>query len=104
LLEERLMNHPDVGDAAVFGVEDPEQDEVPVAVVYAHDGHRADPDEIRAWINTRVPPHSAIRRVFVVEPSAIPRGMTGKVLRRVLRERYGTTFKRTDSNTTKRPS
>lgn len=92
IIEENLMNHPDVGDAAVCGVPHPEDDEVPIAVVYARQGRSADADSIQTWVNSRVDATSALRKVFVVEPQMIPRGVTGKVLKRVLREKYASMF------------
>lgn len=92
LLEEQLMLHPDVGDAAVFAVDHPHDGPVPVAIVYARAGRTADPEDVRSWVNERVEPHAAIRRVLVVEPAAIPRGMTGKVLKRVLRDTHVNLF------------
>ncbi|HEU0031447.1 MAG TPA: class I adenylate-forming enzyme family protein [Kofleriaceae bacterium] len=94
LLEEQLMTHPDVGDAAVFRVDHPELGPVPVAIVYARAGHTAVAEEIERWINARVESHAAVRKVLVVEPAEIPRGMTGKVLKRVLRDRHEHIFDR----------
>lgn len=91
LLEERLMMHPDIGDAAVIGVPHPEHEQAPIAVVCLRAGHTATGDEIRAW-NNDIAGAQKLAAVFVVPPAAIPRGVTGKILKRVLRETYKTTF------------
>jgi len=93
LIEEVLMAHPDVSEVAVFGVPHPEHGEAPVAALYARPGHVADAEACQAWANERVDRCAmSLQRVFVVSPSEIPRGLTGKVLKRVLRDRYASAF------------
>lgn len=93
LIEEVCMAHPDVSEAAVIGLRHPERGEVPVAVVYPRAGHAIDPEACRAWVNERVTRCAmGLERVLVVTPTDIPRGLTGKVLKRVLRERHAGVF------------
>ena len=93
LVEEVCMTHPDVGEAAIIGVRHPERGEVPIAVVYPRAGHAIDPEACRAWINERVTRcPMQLEKVLVVAPADIPRGLTGKVLKRVLRERHAGMF------------
>jgi acyl-coenzyme A synthetase/AMP-(fatty) acid ligase len=93
LIEEVCMAHPDVSEAAVIGLRHPERGEVPVAVVYPRTGHAIDPAACRAWVNERVTRCSmGLETVLVVTPADIPRGLTGKVLKRVLRERHAELF------------
>lgn len=83
-LEEVLLAHPAVAEAAVVGAEDPVQGEVPVAFLVLG---RADADvaEIRRFCRERLPAYKVPARIEVVE--AIPRGSSGKPLRPVLAAR-----------------
>jgi acyl-CoA synthetase (AMP-forming)/AMP-acid ligase II len=82
-LEALLATHPAVVEAGVVGVPDDEAGELPVAYVVAANG--VDPEKLVEWVAERVAPYERIRRVEVVEE--LPRSPTGKLLRRVLRER-----------------
>jgi acyl-CoA synthetase (AMP-forming)/AMP-acid ligase II len=82
-LEALLLSHPNIADVAVIGVLDEEGEEVPKAFVVLKEPQ--DPDEIMEFVATRVAPHKKIRRVEVVDQ--IPKSPTGKILRRILRDR-----------------
>ena len=82
-LEILLRAHPAVADAAVVGVPDERAGEVPKAFVVAR--AELDRDEVMAWVAERVAPHKRLRALDVVDE--IPKLPSGKVLRRVLRER-----------------
>jgi acyl-CoA synthetase (AMP-forming)/AMP-acid ligase II len=83
-LEALLATHPAVADAAVLGREDPEDGEVPVAVVVPRPGADPDPADLLAWVAERVSPPKRLRAVRFAE--AIPRTSSGKLLRRALRD------------------
>jgi acyl-CoA synthetase (AMP-forming)/AMP-acid ligase II len=83
-LEGLLGTHPAVADAAVLGREDPDDGEVPVAVVVPRPGAEPDPAELLAWVAERVAPHKRLRALRLAD--AIPRTPTGKLLRRALRD------------------
>jgi len=82
-VERELVAHPAVADAAVVGRPDPELGEVPVAYVAL--GQPVARDELLAWLAGRLAPWKQVRDVIVTE--RIPRGPTGKILRRDLIER-----------------
>jgi acyl-CoA synthetase (AMP-forming)/AMP-acid ligase II len=82
-LEALLLSHPNIADVAVIGVLDEEGEEVPKAFVVLKQPQ--DPSEIMEFVAARVAPHKKIRRVEVVDQ--IPKSPTGKILRRILRDR-----------------
>jgi acyl-CoA synthetase (AMP-forming)/AMP-acid ligase II len=82
-LEGLLCAHPAVADAAVVGVPDEAAGEVPKAFIVAREP--VDSEELMAWLAARVAPHKRLRSVEVID--AIPKLPSGKILRRVLRER-----------------
>jgi acyl-CoA synthetase (AMP-forming)/AMP-acid ligase II len=81
-LEALLGAHPAVADAAVLGRQDPDDGEVPVAVVVPRPGADPDPSELLAWVAERVAPHKRLRALRFAD--AIPRTPSGKLLRRAL--------------------
>ncbi len=82
-LEAVLRSHPAVADAAVVPLVDRECGEVPKAfVVLRGDVSAAD---LMAFVAERVAPYKKIRAVEVID--AIPKSPSGKILRRVLKER-----------------
>jgi acyl-coenzyme A synthetase/AMP-(fatty) acid ligase len=90
-IEELVLNCDGVAEAVVIGVAT-EHGQAPIALVQTMDGCEVDVDALREEVNASLPPESRLARVTRIDRAAIPRGLTGKVLKRVLRERYdGTT-------------
>ncbi|GAA3488854.1 MULTISPECIES: 4-coumarate--CoA ligase family protein [Streptomyces] len=85
-LEALLLTHEDIADAAVIGVRDEDDNEIPKAYVVrqAHAAHLTEEDVI-THVAERVAPYKKVRRVEFVD--AVPRAASGKILRRELRER-----------------
>ena len=82
-IENLLYEHPAVLEAAVIGAPDPRLGEVPVAYVALKPGSRATDEELMASVNGRIASYKRIRALHVVP--ALPKGPTGKILRRALR-------------------
>ncbi|MFS8095600.1 AMP-binding protein [Lentzea alba] len=81
-VENLLMTHYRVRDAAVLGVPDPEYGQRLRAFVVPVAGTRIDVRELREFVRTRLARHKVPREVVVVPK--LPRNATGKVLRRQL--------------------
>ena len=83
-LEALLLEHPGVSDAAVIPVPDEECGEIPKAfVVLANDD--VSTDEVQQFVADRVSTYKQIRAIEVIDE--IPKSASGKILRRVLRDR-----------------
>jgi long-chain acyl-CoA synthetase len=87
-IEEVVVQHPEVREAAVFGIPDEKWGEVPVAAVILRTP-AADPNAIREWVNARVAArYQQVREIVVMDD--FPRSTAGKTLKRVMREPYWT--------------
>lgn len=83
-LEALLLTHPEVLDAAIIGVKDPECGELPKAFVVVKDGSTVQENEIQDYVATRVANYKKLRG-GVEFIDAIPKSAAGKILRRFLR-------------------
>ena len=89
-LEDAAAGHAGVSMAAVVGVPHPKWDERPLLVVVAKPGHELDKHEILEFMGREIPKWWLPNDVVVVDQ--LPIGSTGKVLKNVLREKYGDFF------------
>ncbi len=86
-IEEVIVRHPAVKEAAVFGVPDPKWGEAPIAAVVLREGASVSHDVLRDWINSNV--EAKFQRVReVVRLEEFPRNAAGKTLKREIRERF----------------
>lgn len=86
-IEEVIVQHPMVLDAAVFGVPDDKWGEAARAAVVLRQKGSLSADELRDWINEHV--SAKFQRVRdVIFLDELPRNVAGKTLKRVLREEY----------------
>jgi o-succinylbenzoate---CoA ligase len=76
-VEQALLAHPAVADAAVVGRPDPEWGEAIAALVVLREP--AGEEELRAWCRERLAPHKVPKRIEIVE--SLPRSAAGKLLR-----------------------
>jgi acyl-CoA synthetase (AMP-forming)/AMP-acid ligase II len=85
-VENAVYGHPAVQEVAVIGVPDEKWGESVKAVVVLKPGKVPDPEDIIAYARTRIAGFKVPKSVDFVP--ALPRGPSGKILRRVLREPY----------------
>ncbi len=83
-LEYLLVSHPDIAEAAVFGVPDRLAYESVAAYVVPASGRSVDVAGVQQWVAGRMADYAVPRHVRVVQ--AIPRNRTGKIDKRALRE------------------
>lgn len=85
-LENDLIAHPDVVEAAVVGVPDERWQERPLAVVVARNGASVSPGELRTFLSDKVARWWLPERWTFVEE--IPRTSVGKYDKKTIRARY----------------
>jgi acyl-CoA synthetase (AMP-forming)/AMP-acid ligase II len=85
-LEALLLSHPAVADTAVIGIPDDEVGELPKAYIVLKADQKIEALEIADWLAERVAPTKKLRGgiEFI---DAIPKNASGKILRRVLKEK-----------------
>ena len=86
-LENELMAHPEVIEAAVFGVPDERWDERPLACVVLNDGASADAAALSAFLEGRVAKWWLPERWAFIDE--VPKTSVGKFDKKVLRARHG---------------
>ena len=84
-IENALLRHPDIQQAAVIGVPDARLGEVGMAFVVPFPGSESTPADIISWSREQMANYKAPRVVEFVD--ALPLNATGKVMKDVLRER-----------------
>ena len=82
-VEQVLLSHPDVAEAAVVPREDPEWQESVTAVVVPREGARLDADALRSHCRETLAAFKVPKRIEFVDE--LPRTSSGKVMRRALR-------------------
>ncbi|HAP31690.1 MAG TPA: long-chain fatty acid--CoA ligase, partial [Firmicutes bacterium] len=92
-VENVLATYPAVKDVAVIGVPDEKWGETVKAVVILHPGYQGDAamkKELIEYCKERMAGFKRPKSVDFIGDDEMPRTATGKILHRVLRERYGT--------------
>jgi len=85
-LENALMAHPDVSEAAVIGVPDEKWSERPLAAVVLCEGATVTPEELRAFLAERVPRWQLPERWSFIDE--VPKTSVGKFAKTRMREAY----------------
>ncbi len=81
-----MMRHPGVSEAAVIGVPDDLKGEAIVGYAVAKPGAVVEPAAVCATVVEVLGPTFRPRRVFVA--AELPKTQSGKIVRRLLRQKY----------------
>ena len=83
-IDNALMRHPDVAQAAAYAVPHPRLGEDVAAAVVLRPGSKITPDELREFLGKQLAPYKNPRRITIVDQ--LPKEITGKVQRKRLSE------------------
>lgn len=83
-IDQALMRHPGVAQAAAFAVPHPRLGEDVAAAVVLNPGTKVSPDELREFVAADLASFKIPRRITIVDQ--LPKGISGKVQRMRLRE------------------
>jgi long-chain acyl-CoA synthetase len=86
-VEEAVYEHPAVAEAAVIGIPHPSLGEEVGLAVVLKGGASATPEDVRAFVKERVAAYRYPRHVWILD--ALPKGATGKILRREIQPPAG---------------
>jgi len=86
-LENIATGHPDVAEAAVIAAKHPAWDERPLLLVVLKEGRSPDPADLLRSFEGKVAPWWVPDAALIV--AELPHTATGKLMKTVLRERYG---------------
>ena len=93
-LEEALMAHTAVERAVAFGMPHREKGEIPVAAVELRAGNDVGESNLLEWGREHLSGYKAPRRIWIVEAGSLPQNHNGKMLRRVLQERFAEQYQK----------
>jgi acyl-CoA synthetase (AMP-forming)/AMP-acid ligase II len=88
-VENLVGGHPKVKDVAVIGVPHEKWGEQVTAVVVLHEGQTATPEEISDYCRGKIAGYKVPKNIMFIKDEEMPRSGTGKILHRMLREKYG---------------
>jgi long-chain acyl-CoA synthetase len=86
-VEAVIYTHPAVREAAVFGIPDPKWGELVMACVVLKLGNTLVADELIAYCRRSLANYKVPRR-FEFSDTELPKSGSGKILKKVLRERF----------------
>ena len=87
-VQENIISHPDVFDVAIIGLPHEKWGEQVTAVVVPRDHSKVTEKKIIDYCKEKMAGYKRPKRVIFIKDEDMPRTATGKILHRVLRERY----------------
>ena len=88
-VENCVGSHPKVKDVAVIGVPHEKWGEQVMAVVVLHEGQTATPEEISGFCKGKIAGFKVPKNIVFIKDDEMPRSGAGKILHRMLREKFG---------------
>ena len=85
-VEDVIFKIAGVAEAAVFGIKDLRLGEELCAAVCAVSGEQVTESQVKEYCALHLPKHMVPTKVFVTK--ALPRGPTGKIIKKKLREQF----------------
>lgn len=89
-VQEIICTHPSVFDAAVIGLHDEKWGERVTAVIVPKSKAKIDEKMIKEYCRGRMAGYKCPKQAIFIDDNEMPRTPTGKILHRILRERYNT--------------
>lgn len=83
-IEEKLLRHPELQEAAVLGVPDPRWGEVGMAICVREPGSTLEEEELLLWLREHIAAYKVPKRTVFWD--ALPRSGYGKVTKNLLRQ------------------
>ncbi len=84
-IEEKILAHPDITEAAVIGVPDPDWGEVGIAVVVPRPGGELTATALRDWLAPKLSRYKLPKQLLFWEE--LPKSGYGKIAKRAIRDR-----------------
>lgn len=85
-MENVIKEHPKVLDVAVLGIPDARTGEAPKAFIVLKPGSKENAEDIKSFVAKRVAEYKRVKEVMFLD--SLPKNPSGKMLRRVLKEKY----------------
>ncbi|CAG4927705.1 class I adenylate-forming enzyme family protein [Acidithrix sp. C25] len=86
-VESAIYEYPAVYEAAVFGLPHPRLGEEVAASIYLKEGSKVSPQEISSFLSKKIASYKIPTKLYI-ESDPLPRGATGKIQKRELRDRH----------------
>ncbi|TMV91618.1 AMP-binding protein [Thioclava sp. BHET1] len=83
-IEEKILAHPALSEAAVLGIPDPKWGEIGVAVCVLKPGMQASAEEISSYLKGKLSSYKLPRQIFFFDE--MPKSSYGKITKKLIRE------------------